>query len=125
MHSADRDDVQKVCDCHRCASNINSCDFAIVFQMDFLNAFVINTEAEGHNSGRTYYLQADSKDMCLDLVKTLKTRSKRARERAAAQTRIARLQLRVRKIFHSYWFQFMSATLIIAVSFNYLPFRIR
>ena len=84
--------------------------------MDFLNAFMINTIAEGYNSGRTYYLQASSKDQCLELVKSIKTFSKRARERAEAQTKFAKVQLRVRKVFDSQWFQATSASLIIAVN---------
>ena len=80
-----------------------------------MNAFMVNTIAEGHNSGRTYYLQASSKEHCIELVKSLKTLAKRAREKAEAQTRLARLQLRIRKVFNAPWFQTTSAILIIAV----------
>lgn len=84
-------------------------------QVDFLNAFMINTLEEGHNSGRIYYLQASSKQQCLDLVKSIRSFAKRARERANARTRFAKVQLRVRKVFNSFWFQSVSAILIIAV----------
>ena len=84
---------------------------------------MINTIAEGHNSGRTYYLQASSKEHCLQLVKFIQSLSKRARERAEARTRFAKLQLRLRKVFDSHFFQSTSATLIIAVSiFPFFPF---
>ena len=88
------------------------------YQGDYLNAFMINTVAEGHNSGRTYYLQASSKDHCLELVRSLKTLAKRAREKVEAHTRLAKLQLRIRKVFNSPWFQTTSAILIIAVTFQ-------
>ena len=77
---------------------------------------MINTIAEGHNSGRTYYLQASSKGNCTEMVRLLKALSKKERERAAAQTRFAKVQLRARKLFSSYWFQLSSATLIVAAS---------
>ena len=48
-------------------------------------------------------------------VKLIKSLSKRAREKAAAQTRFARVQLKARKFYSSHWFQSGSATLIIAV----------
>ena len=82
---------------------------------DFSNALMINTVPEGHNSGRNYYLQASSTEECLTMVKMIKSLAKRARERAAAQTRFAKVQLKARKTFSSRWFQTSSATLIIAV----------
>jgi hypothetical protein len=90
-------------------------NITFLIQVDFLNAFMINTVEEGYNSGRIYYLQASSKEECNDLVKLLKTFAKRARERSNAQTRFAKVQLLVRKAFNSYWFQTISAILIIMV----------
>ena len=52
------------------------------------------------------------------MVKMIKSLAKRARERAAAQTRFAKVQLKARKTFSSRWFQTSSATLIIAVRFR-------
>ena len=58
---------------------------------------MINTINEGHNSGRSYYLQASSKEQSNELVKLLKHHAVRAKERANARTRFARVQLVVRK----------------------------
>ena len=85
------------------------------FLQDFSNALMIKTAAEGHNSGRTYYLQASSKEQCIEMEKLIKSLSTRAREKAAARTQFAKVQLGARKLFSSYWFQTGSATLIIAV----------
>ena len=86
-------------------------------KQDFSHAFMINTVAEGHNSGRTYYLQASSHEQCQEMVKLIKTLSKRAIELAAAQTQFAKIQLRARKLYNSYLFQSGSAILIMVVGF--------
>ena len=105
-------DVQKVC-----IVRTGSIFFPYpsILSQDFSNAFMIKTIAEGHNSGRNYYLQASSMEQCMGTVKLIKSLSKRAREKAAAQTRFARVQLKARKFYSSHWFQSGSATLIIAV----------
>ena len=76
---------------------------------------MINTIAEGYNSGRTYYLQANSKEQCQEMVKLIKVLVKRACEMASAQTQFSRVQLRARKVYKSHLFQSSSATLILAV----------
>jgi hypothetical protein len=40
------------------------------------NEFMIETNAEGYNSGRTYYLQADSYAACRDVSKKISKKSK-------------------------------------------------
>ena len=111
MQSSEDNDMQKA---SLCADKVVKISY---FQknQDFSNAIMINTVPEGHNSGRTYYFQASSKQECLNLVISLKKLSERERERVAAQTRFAKLQLRARKVFSSQWFQSGSATLIMAV----------
>jgi hypothetical protein len=79
------------------------------------NAFLIETEHDGHNSGRTYYLQAESQKSCQDILSQLTKHSVTARERAHAQTVFTQAQLSARKVFRSALFQNSFAFLIIAV----------
>ena len=76
---------------------------------------MIETNPQGYNSGRTYYLQAESKARCQKLVEKIKEYSKVARERADARTTMAQAQQRVGKIYRSKHFQNIVAVLIISV----------
>jgi hypothetical protein len=80
------------------------------------NQLMIETSPEGYNSGRTYYLQADSKASCQDKIKKLLQHSAAAYERAHAQSAFRQAQLRVLKIYRSTVFQRFVAILIISVS---------
>jgi hypothetical protein len=80
------------------------------------NELMIETHPEGYNSGRTYYLQADSKLSCQDKIKKLSQYKKAAYERAHAQSVFRQLQRRVLKFYRSAWFQRVMAFLIISVS---------
>ncbi len=82
---------------------------------NYLNALMITTISEGHNSGRTYYLQTSNSDSYAVLTRTLQANTKHAHKRAEFNTRFSKSQYRLRKIYHSAPFQFLSALLIILV----------
>ena len=83
----------------------------------FLNALMITTIPEVHNSGRTYYLQASSDEHCKRIVSDWIKLASKARLNAEANTKCAESQQFFRKIFDSSIFQLVSASLIIAVIF--------
>jgi hypothetical protein len=76
---------------------------------------MIETHPDGYNSGRIYYLQAESKAMCQKIIQKLKQYCTAARERANARTAMAQAQQHVRKLYRSNPFQNTVAFLIIAV----------
>jgi hypothetical protein len=76
---------------------------------------MIETHPEGYNSGRTYYLQAESQAICRKVVQRLSQYCKEAQERANAQTSFALAQQHVGKVYRSTIFQNLVAALIIAV----------
>jgi cytochrome c biogenesis protein ResB len=80
------------------------------------NQLMIETHPEGYNSGRTYYLQAESRASCQDKIKMLLRISAAAYERAHAQSVFRQAQLRVLKVYRSIFFQRFMAFLIISVS---------
>jgi hypothetical protein len=80
------------------------------------NDLMIETHPEGYNSGRTYYLQASSRDDCQDIVRILSKSCSAAHEKAHARTIFAQAQRRVGKVYKSTLFQGLFAALIIAVS---------
>jgi hypothetical protein len=89
------------------------------------NELMIETHPEGYNSGRTYYLQAESKAFCRQVVQQLNHYCKEAHERANAQTTFARAQHYVGKMYRSTIFQNLVAILIIAVcAQNHHIFRV-
>jgi hypothetical protein len=81
----------------------------------FLNAFMMTTVSDGHNCGRTYYLQAASPEMYTEVVQHLNRNKKEAWKRAEFNTRFAKSQYWVRKIFRSRIFQNFAALLITLV----------
>ncbi len=82
---------------------------------DYFNAFMITTVPDGHNSGRTYYVQTSTSESYTALTRKLQANTKHARVRAKFNTRFSKSQYRLRKIFNSGAFQFLSALLIILV----------
>jgi hypothetical protein len=80
------------------------------------NDLMIETHPDGFNSGRTYYLQADSRASCQDIVRTLSRYCTAAHERAHARSIFAQAQRQVEKVYRSAFFQGFFAVLIIAVS---------
>ena len=80
-----------------------------------MNSFFIKTMEDGHNTGRDYYLRADTIDLCRGTVKELKRLAKHAKFEADANYRLARSQYAVRRVFESSVVQYTSASLIILV----------
>ena len=85
------------------------------------NQLMIETHPEGYNSGRTYYLQAESKASCQDIIKKLSKYKKAAYHREHAQSSFRQAQLRALKIYRSTFFQRFIGLLIISVR-TYLVF---
>ncbi len=79
------------------------------------NEFMIVTNADGYNSGRTYYLQAESNAVRRDVEQHISHNSKMAIERANAKTAFAQVQQQVRKVYASAIFQNAVAFLILTV----------
>jgi hypothetical protein len=88
----------------------------------FLNAFIITTVPEGHNCGRTYYLQTASPEMYAEVTHHLIHNRKEAKKLAEFNTRFAKSQYRVRKIFKSRIFQNFAAFLITLVKHPHIRF---
>ena len=80
------------------------------------NDLMIETHPEGYNSGRTYYLQADSRSSCESIVQTLSQYCTAAHEREHTRSIFAKAQRKVDKVYRSALFQGFFAFLIIAVS---------
>jgi hypothetical protein len=81
------------------------------------NELMIETHPDGYNSGRTYYLQAESEALCKKLIKNFSTYATAAYERAQTQSTFALAQRRVDRVYRSGPFQFVFAVLITAVRF--------
>ena len=81
----------------------------------FAEAIMIKTSIDGHNGGRTYYIQADSKNDCEQLESTISRLAKIAARRAKSTSSFAKLRLLARDIFESSSLQGASAFLILAV----------
>ena len=82
----------------------------------FVNAFQVATIPDGYNSGRSYYLQAESGELKQRLISELQALAASARKRAEGKTRFRRAQDRVRKVYTDRAFQSCAAVLIVAVS---------
>ena len=81
----------------------------------FLNAFMIETDPEGYNSGRIYYFQAENKLECQQIVRKLTDRllDEKKKRQTTSCINIVRHQIRI--IFYSRPFQNLFALLIIGV----------
>jgi hypothetical protein len=77
---------------------------------------MIETAPDGFNSGRTYYLQAETKVLRQDIIIKISQYSISAYEKANAQSALSQAQLRVLKVYRSSLFQKFAAFLIAAVS---------
>jgi predicted RNA-binding protein YlxR (DUF448 family) len=82
----------------------------------FVNAFQIATIPDGYNSGRSYYLQADSSDVKQKVIEQLQALSQSARKRAEVKSLFRKVQDHVREVYTTKIFQGSAALLIIAVS---------
>ncbi len=81
----------------------------------FFKAFQIHTIPDGFNSGRTYYLQAQSTQACQDVVVQLQEYAAAARARGEKVSRVTRAQAAFRAVHDSAPFQLLSALVIVTV----------
>jgi hypothetical protein len=88
----------------------------------FVNAFQIATIPNGYNSGRSYYLQAESSDLEHQVMTQLRTLATIARKKAEARSSFRKSQDRARAIYTAKPFQIGASLLIVAV--NYFPAHI-
>jgi hypothetical protein len=97
---------------HRGASNV-------LFEkaVSVSHALQIQTVAEGHNSGRKYFLQADTDTQRNQLVAELKRLVRRASTELISSFK--RKKMRVRKIYNSDYVQSFAALLILMVRSAY------
>ena len=95
-------------------SNLLDAD-ACNFQHQTLTALHIATTADGYNSGRHYYLSAQSVADRDHLIETLQHNATVARKRAEAITLFQKVQLAVRRHYDSRAVQYFLAGLIISV----------
>ena len=79
-------------------------------------SFQIQTTKNGFNSGRTYYLQAESAEICQEIVRNLSKYVVASRKRADKASRYRRGQKVLLAFYESAPFQLMSSLLIILVS---------
>ena len=79
---------------------------------------MVETLPEGYNSGRTYYLSAESATSCRNTVQILTRYSKDAYKRANSKTLLSRTQQQFGTVANSTFFQNTMALLIITVSHN-------
>ena len=79
-------------------------------------SFQIQTTINGFNSGRTYYLQAESAEICQEIVRNLSKYVVASRKRADKASRYRRGQKVLLAFYESAPFQLMSSLLIILVS---------
>jgi hypothetical protein len=84
----------------------------------FFFGFQINTSKEGYNSGRTYHIQAHSKENCENAVSMLSQYSQKAKSAVQKRTEFEKSQHFVRKIHNSVWYQTVATTLILAVNYH-------
>ncbi len=76
---------------------------------------MIETSADGYNSGRTYYLQAENQASRQDIMRKISYNSTLASEKAHAQSSFSRAQRRVLRVYRSEVFQKFVASLIVSV----------
>ncbi len=84
------------------------------------NDFLIETDEDGYNSGRTYYLQADSSAQCREISNKISQISKLAIDRANSKTAFAQAQQPVRRVYTSTIFQNVVALLILTVGKDFV-----
>ena len=82
----------------------------------FVNAFQIATISDGYNSGRSYYLQADSGEIKQQIISQLQALAKNAKLKAEVKSSFRRTQDRVRSVYVARPFQGAAAFLIVAVN---------
>ena len=86
-----------------------------------MSKLMIETQLDGYNSGRTYYLQAESSAACRATVETLNRCSQAAFKRLHSQTPYESARTHAGRVFRSSYFQNLTAFLILAVSAHWQP----
>ncbi len=81
-----------------------------------MSKLMIETQLDGHNSGSTYYLQAETSEACRETVETLTRCSQAAYKRLHSRTLFENAKTRVGRVFRSSYFQNLMASFIIVVS---------
>ena len=81
----------------------------------FVRSIRLDTSPEGFNSGRTYYLQANTDDELELLIQKLSASVKDAIKRFEARSLLERSQKRARAIYNSRAFQYTAATFVLVV----------
>ena len=81
----------------------------------FLRSMRLDTDPEGYNSGRTYYLQANTDEELERLVQNLNMWTKKAKKRFEARSVLERSQRRARMIYNSLLFQCTTALFMLLV----------
>ena len=89
----------------------------------FFFGFQIKTSKDGYNSGRTYHVQAISKENCENAINILNQYSQKAKSAAQKRTEFEKSQYLVRKIHNAVWYQTLATTLILAVMHLSYPSR--
>jgi hypothetical protein len=84
--------------------------------IDFTHAFQIRTKKQGKNSGRKYYMRAETDDAATAIISSLTKYAKTAAKKAAAETRWEKIRSRILTIYDSSIFQGLAAILIVGVS---------
>ena len=82
----------------------------------FFNGFQIMTVPDGYNSGRTYHMQADTKEDCNRIVSTIQKWAQKAEKAARNATRLEKSQKAMLRLYNSALFQTISSFLILSVS---------
>jgi hypothetical protein len=85
-------------------------------QQLFHDAIIIHTIPGGYNSGRTYYLKANSGLECSKILAEISAFSHAARQRAESKSKFANMQRRVRNVYNSRIVQGFAISCIILVS---------
>jgi hypothetical protein len=93
---------------------------AAEMQQLFQHAIIIHTIPSGYNSGRTYYLKANSELESSRILENLSAYSVAAKKKAESKSKFAHLQRRVRRVYRSKIFEVLSVSCIVMVSFSIL-----
>lgn len=83
-----------------------------------VNELMIETHPDGYNSGRTYYLQAESRVSCQEIISKLTQHASKAYERTHTNTVFTHTRRFAGKVFRTSIFQNFFAFLIVAVSWH-------
>ena len=104
-------------DANRASTTGNRLKKAATFnEYRFFNGFKVVTIKDGFNSGRTYDMQAETKEECNMVVSTISKWSSKAEKAARNASRFQRFQKVMLRCYNSAPFQIFSSFLILTVS---------